>query len=315
MAQPPKRGKNEPEPRPIIVKKIIAEAHGGHHGGAWKVAYADFVTAMMAFFLLMWILGATTEKQRKGIADYFTPTLVEMRQKSAGANGPFGGDSIISKDNYPHKAQQTGTKSLTIPKDTTGGEKEGASALRTNDKARFQALKKALTARMKADPKLAKLQKNIRFTETREGLRIDLVDEADFSMFSLGTNNLLPDARKLIGEVANLIAATPNAVVIRGHTDALPYAKGRTANNWTLSTFRAEATRQALMDHGVPGDQFARIEGVADREPYVPSDIYDPRNRRMSITLAWQADRNDPSAQIAEQLATAREADTPFTAH
>jgi len=120
-----------------------------------------------------------------------------------------------------------------------------------------------------------------------EGLRIDLVDEADFSMFSLGTNTLLPDARKLIKEVATLIRSAPNDVIIRGHTDALPYAKGRMANNWTLSSFRAEATRQALMESGVPNSQFARIEGVADREPYVPEDIYDPRNRRMSITLAW----------------------------
>jgi len=295
MAQPAKRGKNEPEPRPIIIKKIIADGHGGHHGGAWKVAYADFVTAMMAFFLLLWILGATTEKQRKGIADYFTPTLVEMRQKSAGSNGPFGGDSIIAKDNYPHKPQQTGTKSLTIPKDTTGGSKEGASALRSSDKARMKEIKQQLMERMKADPTLAKLQNNIRFTETREGLRIDLVDEADFSMFSLGTATLLSDARKLIGEVAKLIASTPNPVIIRGHTDALPYAKGRVANNWTLSTFRAEVTRQALMEHGVPLDQFARIEGVADREPYVPEDIYDPRNRRMSITLAWG---NDGAAEL-----------------
>ena len=305
MAQPAKRGKNEPEPRPIIIKKIIADGHGGHHGGAWKVAYADFVTAMMAFFLLLWILGATTEKQRKGIADYFTPTLVEMRQKSAGSNGPFGGDSIIAKDNYPHKPQQTGTKSLTIPKDTTGGTKEGASALRSSDKARMQAMKQKMMERMKADPKLAKLQKNIRFTETREGLRIDLVDEADFSMFSLGTANLLPDARRLIGEVANLVASTPNAVIIRGHTDALPYAKGRVANNWTLSTFRAEATRQALMEHGVPIDQFARIEGVADREPYVPEDAYDPRNRRMSITLAWDSGNNREASQMRQEIGAA----------
>jgi chemotaxis protein MotB len=294
MAQPAKRGKNEPEPRPIIIKKIIADGHGGHHGGAWKVAYADFVTAMMAFFLLMWILGATTEKQRKGIADYFTPTLVEMRQKSAGSNGPFGGDSIIAKDNYPHKPQQTGTKSLTIPKDTTGGSKEGASALRSSEKARMKEMKEKLMQRIQKDPGLAKLAKNIRFTETREGLRIDLVDEADFSMFSLGTATLLPDARRLIGEVATLISSTPNAVVIRGHTDALPYAKGRVANNWTLSTFRAEVTRQTLMEHGVPIDQFARIEGVADREPYVPEDIYDPRNRRMSITLAWETANEPP---------------------
>src|SRR3546814_9549628 len=90
MAASKKRGANEPEPRPIIVKKIIVEDHGGHHGGAWKVAYADFVTAMMAFFLLMWLLGATTEQQRKALADYFTPTLVEMKLQSAGSNGMFG---------------------------------------------------------------------------------------------------------------------------------------------------------------------------------------------------------------------------------
>src|SRR3954465_12824304 len=127
MASPAKRGKNEPEPRPIIVKKIYQEAHGGHHGGAWKVAYADFVTAMMAFFLLLWILGATTEKQRKGIADYFAPTLIEMKLKRAGSNGGPGGDSVVAKDNYPHKAAQTGSKSLTIPKDATGGASEAAA--------------------------------------------------------------------------------------------------------------------------------------------------------------------------------------------
>jgi chemotaxis protein MotB len=285
-----KRGKNEPPVRPIIVKKIIAEAHGGHHGGAWKVAYADFVTAMMAFFLLLWILGATTEKQRKGIADYFAPTLVEMRQKSAGSNGPFGGDSIISKDNYPHKAQQTGTKGITIPKDSTGGAREGAAALRTRDRQRFKDLRQALEQRMKSDPSLSQLQRNVRFTETREGLRIDVVDEADFSMFTLGTDGLVADARRLIGEVAKVIDGVPNDVIVRGHTDALPYAAGRTTNNWMLSTARAEATRKALGERGVPAERFARIEGVADREPYVPDNIYDPRNRRMSITLAWSGD-------------------------
>ena len=153
MAERKGRGRNEPPPPPIIVKKITVVA-GGHHGGAWKVAYADFVTAMMAFFLLLWILGATTEKQRKGIADYFTPTLVEMRQKSAGANGPFGGKSVIDKENYPNRAAQTGTKSITIPKDATGGAKEGASAIRSRDRVRFQALRKKLEIKLKTDAKL-----------------------------------------------------------------------------------------------------------------------------------------------------------------
>ena len=98
------KGRNEPEIRPIIIKKVVAAPHGAHHGGAWKVAYADFVTAMMAFFLLLWLLGMTDEQKRKGIADYFTPTLVEMRQNAAGSNGLLHGDSLISKDDYPHKA-------------------------------------------------------------------------------------------------------------------------------------------------------------------------------------------------------------------
>ncbi len=297
MAQPPsKRGKNEPEPRPIIIKKIIADGHGGHHGGAWKVAYADFVTAMMAFFLLMWILGATTEKQRKGIADYFTPTLVQMRQASAGSNGIFGGESIVDKDNYPHRAAQTGSKSITIPKDATGGEKEGSAALKNRDRAQFQKMKAALEKKMGADPKMKAMLKNVRFVETREGLRIDLVDQADFAMFQVGTDVLLPQAQTLVREVAKMVELAGNDVIVRGHTDAMPYAGGRTTNNWTLSAGRAESTRRALADAGVKNDRFARIEGVADREPYVPDNVYDPRNRRMSITLAWTADLAAASA-------------------
>jgi len=290
MAQPPsKRGKNEPEPRPIIIKKIVAEAHGGHHGGAWKVAYADFVTAMMAFFLLMWLLGATNEKQRKGIADYFTPTMVQLREKSAGANGMFGGESIVDKDNYPHRATQTGSKSITIPKDASGGQKDGAAAMRSRDRAAFGKLKEMIEKKMASDSRMKSLSKNVRFVETREGLRIDLVDQADFAMFKVGTDMLLPVARTLIGEVAQVVQLSGNDIIVRGHTDALPYAGGQSANNWTLSSARAEATRKALADAGVGGKRFARIEGVADREPYIAGDIYDPRNRRMSITLAWSS--------------------------
>jgi chemotaxis protein MotB len=301
MAGPAKRGRNEPEPRPIIVKKIVMEGHGGHHGGAWKVAYADFVTAMMAFFLLLWILGATTEKQRKGIADYFAPTLIEMKLKSAGSNGVFGGDSVVAKDNYPHRATQTGSKSLTIPKDASGGAAEAAAAERMRDRVRFGFLKKEIMKRISSDKSLAKLAANIRFTDTREGLRIDLVDKADFSMFSLGTDVLLPQARALMTQVAQVIQGVPNGVIVRGHTDALPYAAGRSVNNWTLSSARAEATRKALADAGVGADRFVRIEGVADKEPFIPADRYDPRNRRMSITLAYSGqdpsgDQSDPAA-------------------
>jgi chemotaxis protein MotB len=302
----PRRGRNEPAepPKIVIVKKIVGDSHGGHHGGAWKVAYADFVTAMMAFFLLLWILGATTEKQRKGIADYFSPTLVEMREKSAGSNGAFGGDSIISKDHYAHRASQTGSKSITIPKDATGGAKDGAAAIRMRDRIRFQALRQKIQARMTANKATAGLTQHVRFTETPEGLRIDIVDGADFSMFALGSDQLVPRASDLIGQVAATIAGVPNGVIVRGHTDSLPYAAGRQVNNWTLSSARAEATRKRLADGSVGPDRFVRIEGVADREPYQgATDSYDPRNRRMSITLAWTeggADAGDVQAMQSQ---------------
>ncbi|MES2496786.1 MAG: flagellar motor protein MotB [Pseudomonadota bacterium] len=300
MAQSPtKRGKNEPEPRPIIIKKIIAEGHGGHHGGAWKVAYADFVTAMMAFFLLMWILGATDEKQRKGIADYFTPTMVQFKEKSAGANGIFGGESIVDKDNYPHRAAQTGSKSITIPKDASGGQKDGGEAAKSRDRVAFQKLKAMLEAKMASDPKLAQMMRNVRMVETREGLRIDLVDQADFAMFTSGTDQLSVQARWLMKQVAEVTNFADNSVIVRGHTDAMPYSKGRTVNNWTLSAARAESTRRALSDFGVSNSRFARIEGVADREPYVQGDPYDPRNRRMSITLAWSAAQGGDAGQAS----------------
>ncbi|MEO0439819.1 MAG: flagellar motor protein MotB [Pseudomonadota bacterium] len=279
---------NEPPPQPIIVKKIIEEAHGGHHGGAWKVAYADFVTAMMAFFLMMWLLGATDEKQRKALADYFTPTLVEMKRASAGSHGMFGGDSLTSKDNYPSKASQTGTRSITIPRDTTGTNDRGGEDDMDRDRENFEQLKQQLKERLERSEEGAALYKNLRFVETQDGLRIDLVDQADFSMFMLATDILTPRAEQLIREIGNAVLDLPNDIIVRGHTDSLPYASGKTMNNWKLSTARAEATRTALIRNAVPVARFSRIEGVADREPFNISDRYDSRNRRMAVTLEWR---------------------------
>lgn len=272
--------------RPVIVKKIYEAPHAGHHGGAWKVAYADFVTAMMAFFLLMWLLGATTEKQRKALADYFSPTLVASKQDSAGSTSFFGGDSITSVDNYPHRAGQTGTRSMTIPRDATGGPKEASGV--GKDRAKFQDLRARLLQKLNSDKAMKRFARNLRFTETREGLRIDMVDEADFSMFVSGTDILTPDAVQLLSRVADTIRELPNGIIIRGHTDAQPVLRGLGVNNWQLSAARAEATRAHLVRSALPQRQFVRIEGVAEREPYIPSNPYDPKNRRMSITLGWR---------------------------
>ena len=308
-----KRGANEPEPRPIIVKKIIVDGHGGHHGGAWKVAYADFVTAMMAFFLLMWLLGATTEKQRKGLADYFTPTLVELKMASAGSSGLFGGDSMVSKENYPTTGGQ-GNLAITIPRDSTGTKDQGGKATRAADRAKFEAVKKELEARMARKKGMDKLRRNVRFTETREGLRIDLIDEANFAMFAMGTDNLLPQARELVSEVAGVVRGMPNPLIVRGHTDGLPYSSGQSMNNWMLSSARAEATRKTLAASGIGNDRFARIEGVADREPFAKGNVYDPRNRRMSIILGWSRggdSGSDDQGQDEETKAAIKERDNP----
>jgi chemotaxis protein MotB len=271
--------KGKEVPPPIIVKRITVVA-GGHHGGAWKVAYADFVTAMMAFFLLMWLLGATTEKQRKGIADYFTPTLVKTRQGSAGSYGLLGGSSLTDVDNYPNHAGQTGTKAMTIPRDAAGGPKDGGSKAK-----RTAALQQKLQQKLQSSPSLAKLAKQVHLTMTPDGIRLDLMDDADFSMFRLGTTILTPQATQLVAVIAQAIATEPNGLTVRGHTDSLQWRPGDPANNWSLSAGRAETTRQALMRFGVSEKRFRRIEGVADQEPLVGGDPSDPRNRRMSILL------------------------------
>ena len=244
------------------------------------MAYADFVTAMMAFFLLMWLIGATTEKQRKGIADYFTPTLVKLRAGSAGSNGLLGGSSITDVDHYAHRAGQTGTRSLTVPRDVTGGPKEGGSAIK-----QIARLQGKLNARLNASAQLRKLASAVKLTATPDGIRIDLVDNSTFSMFQLGTTVLTPDAAELLHAIAATVRDEEGGLAIVGHTDSLKWRPGEGTNNWSLSAGRAEATRQAMIRDGIAETRYRRIEGVADREPLVKDHPDDPRNRRISILV------------------------------
>ncbi|MEG3163419.1 flagellar motor protein MotB [Sphingomonas sp. PB2P19] len=283
-------------PPKIIVKKIYIEKHGGHHGGAWKVAYADFVTAMMAFFLLMWLLGATTEKQRRGIADYFAPTLMDTRSLGVGGGGLFGGESILSKNKIGPNAGQTVLQSIAMPVSGEGGENTGTGdkgslnnqALAAEDRKNFSAMRRKVLAEIAGSAKLSPLANHVRFVPTRDGMRIDLVDDADYSMFALGTTSLDPRASELIGMIAETIRGFENPIMIRGHTDAVPYGDPRAMNNWMLSSGRAEATRRRLLQGGTPEARFERIEGVADREPLIRNMPTDPRNRRVAITLLYR---------------------------
>ncbi|QNE32793.1 OmpA family protein [Sphingomonas sp. NBWT7] len=296
MAARAPHGNNQP-PK-IIVKKIYIEGHGGHHGGAWKVAYADFVTAMMAFFLLMWLLGATSEKQRKGIADYFAPTVLNTKSLGIGGSGLLGGESVTSQmKTGPHDGNSR-MPTIVSKVDGAGGKDIGTGrkgslrspdAVAAEDRKNFAKLKQQVEQQLKERKSLAAWAKHIRFTMTPQGMRIDLVDDADYSMFALGTTALESDASQLIGMVADGIKATQNPIMIRGHTDSLPFGDPRAMNNWMLATGRAEATRRRLLLGGIPEGRFHRIEGVADREPMIEKDPMDPRNRRVAITLLYRA--------------------------
>jgi len=270
-----------PEPE-ILVKKVKVGGHAGHHGGAWKVAYADFVTAMMAFFLLMWLLGATNEDQRKGIADYFAPSVMQS-EKSGGSNGVMAGRSLEEPDGVAPHARRAGIKPA-APFQAANGARAPARA----DEGQLRQVESEIRRRMERDPGLKSLAGRVKFTHTPEGLRIELIDDADYSMFASGTTALDPRARALLQTVADVIGDVPNRLAIRGHTDSTPFASrrpGDPANNWALSSARAEATRQQLATAGIPDTRFSRLEGVADTEPMIADAPQDPRNRRMSVTL------------------------------
>jgi len=300
-AEPEAQAEAAPTAPVIVIKKVIGDGHGGAHGGAWKIALADMMTAMMAFFLLMWLLGASNEDQRKSIAEYFKPTSQSSLElgKLAGSDGMFGGSSIIDPDGLPFRAKQTNMLNIVTPK-SQGGPTENDPSPRGSDskesdeelkakmeaeKASFEKLEKDLKENLEKNPNLKNLKDQVQFARDKDGLRIEIIDKADFAMFGLGTANMTPRAQGLLLEVGKLLTGLPNKVALRGHTDSLAFANTNNRNNWTLSSERAEATRKNLEQQGIQEARFARIEGVADTVPYNPTDPKDPRNRRISITI------------------------------
>ena len=294
---------------PIIIIKKIQPGHAGAHGGAWKIALADMMTAMMAFFLLMWILGATNESQRKSIADYFKPTShseVTMG-KLAGSNGIMGGKSIIDTDGFPYTARQTAPLQRLTPRSEGGptendpspnsenardsdqiSQTEKRKIIEEADKSNFDKLEKEVREHLAQNPNLQKIQDQVQFVREKEGLRIEIIDKADFAMFALGTSQLEPRAQALIEEVSRSLASMPNKLSVRGHTDSLAFTGSVNRNNWSLSAERAESTRALLERRGVGSTRFSHIEGVADTAPYNPNDPKDPRNRRINITVRYR---------------------------
>ncbi|HUZ72089.1 MAG TPA: flagellar motor protein MotB [Stellaceae bacterium] len=302
----------------VIIKKVKAKGHGGHHGGAWKVAYADFVTAMMSFFLLLWLLNVTTDVQKRGIADYFEPTI--SSKSESGAGGVLGGLTIGSPgaqampmsrpdveeaqmaapDTSDDDDNDSGGAATDRNKDGQAGSSQGSAAKPIDQKAlerqfarreeqRFEAAAKALKDAIKDVPTLAKLANNLLIDDTPEGLRIQLVDQDKQPMFPRGSAEMLDPAKKLMALVAQVVQRLPNKIAISGHTDSTPYSMGGAYTNWELSTDRANACRREFIADGVPSSRITRIVGLADREPLVPNDPASPRNRRISIVLLREA--------------------------
>ncbi len=285
--------------RPIIIKKIKKGGGAGHHGGAWKVAYADFVTAMMAFFLLMWLINTTSPEQKRGIADYFAPASVS--QTTSGAGGILAGTALGNegtKQNGSQSIVQDGSPDVKKPddgkaKDSAKGADANADQVKQDEQKReeaaFASAAQSLRQAMQDLPELAELQKNIIIDQTPEGLRIQLVDQEGRSMFNQGTAQPNDRAKLLLRAISKVINQLPNRISIYGHTSASPGGGAKAEGDWPLSQARADASRKLLQSAGVSADRIYQESGKGTSEPLYPDDPTLPGNRRIAIVLVREA--------------------------
>ncbi|WP_299372100.1 flagellar motor protein MotB [uncultured Tateyamaria sp.] len=269
--------------RPIIIKRKKVVAGGGHHGGAWKVAYADFVTAMMAFFMLMWLLNATTEKQRKGIADYFSPTI-PINRVSGGGNGSFGGDSVFSEVTLPQNGTGATSQRPTEGKQARGetGMTDTGDITAAQDEA-FESLEARLIGKGGESKVMENELEHINTRLTDEGLVIEVFALEDTPLFYDGTASptpLLEDIARLIAESARTVE---NGIAIGGHVQAQPIVVAE-SSTWKMSQDQATEMRKLLEDFGVPDKRVQRVTGHADRERIVSNPMA-IRNNRLEIVF------------------------------
>ncbi|WP_280152145.1 flagellar motor protein MotB [Piscinibacter sp. XHJ-5] len=269
--------------QPIIVKRIKKGGHG-HHGGAWKIAYADFVTAMMAFFLLMWLLGSTTEGDKKGIADYFnSPLKVALMGGSGSGDSSHvikGGGADLSRQGGQVKNGDTEKTRKTINLQAF------KAAQRRAELERLQGLKNSFEGKLANNARLAALKSQIRLDMTADGLRIQIVDEQQRPMFSSGSATVQPYMRELLRLIGEVLTEVPNRLTLEGHTDAAAFSAGeRGYSNWELSADRANASRRELVAGGLPDARVLRVQGLASSALLDRSDPLNPANRRISIIV------------------------------
>jgi chemotaxis protein MotB len=295
---------------PIIVKKVVKGGHG-HHGGAWKVAYADFVTAMMAFFLLLWLLNATTEDQKQGISEYFSPSTVS--NTTGGAGGLLGGAAVsapgamtsrtaqpsVSLDLRPTSGAQDGeaeTEVLGAVEDESPekfanmSEEEIEEELAKLEQENFEKAAAEIKQAIEGTPELKELEKHIVIDQTPEGLRIQIIDQEGKPMFPSGSSRMHDTTKKLLTKITQVIQKLPNKISVSGHTDSTPFRGSRRGfGNWELSSNRALASRRVLIEGGLKMSRISHVTGKAATEPMVKDNPKSARNRRISIILLREA--------------------------
>ncbi|MGO4501662.1 MULTISPECIES: flagellar motor protein MotB [unclassified Dyella] len=290
------------EPPLIVIRRKKRHGHG-HHGGAWKVAYADFVTAMMAFFLVMWLIGAGTREQRAAISEYFkNPSMLQGTATMAppGQMGPGGASTSMIKAggalDLPHgpgKDRQGAAAASADPKEI---EKEA----RKQERARLEELMQQLEAAIEKSQALAPFKDQLLLDITPEGLRVQIVDKQNRPMFDLGSAQLRPYTTTILQELAGFINRVPNRISLSGHTDDAPYSSDHQYSNWELSADRANAARRALLSGGLSEEKIARVVGLAASVPFDRVNPGDPINRRISIIVM---NRQAEAASLSQESA------------
>ena len=273
--------------QPIIIKRVKKTAHAPH-GGAWKIAYADFVTAMMAFFLLMWLLGSTAKGELQGIAAYFaSPLKVSMAGGDGAGNSssviPGGGNDLAKVHGQVRRSESEDNSNRRSSTDAGRGDQGKIDA------SRIKALKAKVDAMITANVRLSEFRSQIRTDVTPDGLQIQIVDEQNRPMFDSGSAVVKPYMRDILREIGAALAGAENRISLSGHTDATPYGNAdRGYSNWELSADRANASRRELAAAGMPLNQLARITGLASSDLLLPDDPRAPQNRRITITVLTQ---------------------------
>ncbi len=280
-----KSNKGDDDKQSIIIIKRVKKGGGGHHGGAWKVAYADFVTAMMAFFLLLWLLSVTTEVQKQRIADYFSPTDVRISKSESGAGGVLGGQTVAEEG----AITASGGEPDVAQEGSGDAEQKATEALDQQDERSFKQTEEEIRQALEETPDLKELAQHLLIDMTPEGLRIQIIDQDGKPMFQLGSAIPLPPAEKLLQMIAGVIKALPNKISVRGHTDSKQYGKDAAYSNWELSADRSNASRRIMTAAGLDIVRVENVQGKADRELLDIANPDSARNRRISIILLKQS--------------------------